>query len=292
VSQIWYAFCTFIQALYKPFTMKYKSILITSLAIVLFFSCATNPFTGNKTMAFVPNSQLFPTAFAQYDQFLTENKVVNGTKDAEMIKRVGQRIAVAAERWLDANGYQGYLKDYKWDYNLVDDKTVNAWCMPGGKIVFYTGILPIAANETGVAAIMGHEVAHALANHGQQRMSAAYLQAGIAMAGNVAIKDEQSLNIFNQSFGIASTVGGMLPFSRSHETQADEIGLRLMAIAGYNPDEAAELWKRMKANSGGQAPPEFLSTHPSNDTRIANLTKWAPEAKKEAAKFGITSFRE
>jgi len=272
--------------------MKYKSILITSLAIVLFFSCATNPFTGNKTMAFVPNSQLFPTAFAQYDQFLTENKVVNGTKDAEMIKRVGQRIAVAAERWLDANGYQGYLKDYKWDYNLVDDKTVNAWCMPGGKIVFYTGILPIAANETGVAAIMGHEVAHALANHGQQRMSAAYLQAGIAMAGNVAIKDEQSLNIFNQSFGIASTVGGMLPFSRSHETQADEIGLRLMAIAGYNPDEAAELWKRMKANSGGQAPPEFLSTHPSNDTRIANLTKWAPEAKREAAKFGITSFRE
>jgi predicted Zn-dependent protease len=272
--------------------MKFKSSIITSLAIVLFFSCATNPFTGNKTMAFVPNSQLFPSAFAQYDQFLTDNKVVKGTKDAEMITRVGQRIAVAAERWLNANGYQGYLKDYKWEYNLVDDKMVNAWCMPGGKIVFYTGILPIAANETGVAAIMGHEVAHALANHGQQRMSAAYLQAGIALAGNVVIQDEQSVNIFNQSFGIVSTVGGMLPFSRSHETQADEIGLRLMAIAGYNPDEAAELWKRMKANSGGQAPPEFLSTHPSNDTRIANLTKWAPEAKKEAAKFGVISFRE
>jgi predicted Zn-dependent protease len=271
--------------------MKFKSIIIASLTIILFFSCATNPFTGHKTMAFVPNSQLFPSAFAQYDEFLTENKVVKGTKDAEMIKRVGQRIAVAAERWLDANGYQGYLKDYKWEYNLVDDKTVNAWCMPGGKIVFYTGILPIAASETGVAVIMGHEVAHALANHGQQRMSAAYLQAGIALAGNVAIKDEQSKNIFNQSFGIGSNVLGMLPFSRSHETQADEIGLRLMAIAGYNPDEAVELWKRMKANSGGQAPPEFLSTHPSNDTRIANLKKWAPEAKKEAAKFGVTSFR-
>jgi predicted Zn-dependent protease len=272
--------------------MKFKSITIASLTIILFFSCATNPFTGHKTMAFVPNSQLFPSAFAQYDEFLTENKVVKGTKDAEMIKRVGQRIAVAAERWLDANGYQGYLKDYKWEYNLVDSKTVNAWCMPGGKIVFYTGILPIAASETGVAAIMGHEVAHALANHGQQRMSAAYLQAGIALAGNVAIKDEQSKNIFNQSFGVGSNVLGMLPFSRSHETQADEIGLRLMAIAGYNPDEAVELWKRMKANSGGQAPPEFLSTHPSNDTRIANLKKWAPEAKKEAAKFGVTSFRE
>ena len=131
-------------------------------------------------MAFVPNSQLFPTAFAQYDQFLGENKVITGTKDAEMITRVGQRIAVAAERWLTANGNQGYLKDYKWEYKLVDDQTVNAWCMPGGKIVFYTGILPIADNEAGVAAIMGHEVAHALANHGQQRMSAGYVTTRIS----------------------------------------------------------------------------------------------------------------
>lgn len=277
---------------HKPLKMNFKSIITTCIAIVLFFSCATNPFTGKKTMAFVSNAQLFPSAFAQYNEFLSENKVITGTNDAEMINRVGKRIAAAAQRWFNSNGPQDYLKEYKWEYNLVQDKTVNAWCMPGGKIVFYTGILPIAAGETGVAAIMGHEVAHALANHGQQRMSAAYLQAGIAIAGNAVIEDEQSRNIFNQSFGVASTVGGMLPFSRSHETQADEIGLRLMAIAGYNPDEAAELWKRMKANSGGQAPPEFLSTHPSNDTRIANLTKWAPEAKKEAKKFGVTSFRE
>lgn len=143
-------------------------------------------------MALVPNSQLFPTAFAQYDQFLNENNVITGTKDSEMIKRVGQRIAVAAERYLNANGHQGYLKDYKWEYNLVKDETVNAWCMPGGKIVFYTGILPIAQNEAGVAAIMGHEVAHALANHGQQRMSAGILQQLGAVAGNVAIKDDQS----------------------------------------------------------------------------------------------------
>ncbi|MCK0109869.1 M48 family metallopeptidase [Flavobacteriaceae bacterium S0825] len=272
--------------------MKSRKLIVTFGIIALFLSCATNPFTGKKTMALVPNDQLFPTAFAQYDQFLSENKVVKGTKDAEMITRVGQRIAVAAERWLNANGYQGYLNDYKWEYNLVDDKTVNAWCMPGGKIVFYTGILPIAANETGVAAIMGHEVAHALANHGQQRMSAGLLQQGVAIAGNIAIKDEKSRNAFNQYYGIGSTVGVMLPFSRAHETEADRIGLYIMAIAGYNPDEAAELWKRMKANSGGQAPPEFLSTHPSNDTRIANLQKLAPTAKKEAAKFGITSFRE
>ena len=272
--------------------MKFRKLLVTFGAILLFLSCATNPFTGKKTMALVPNSQLFPTAFAQYDQFLNENNVVKGTKDAEMITRVGQRIAIAAERWLNANGHHGYLKDYKWEYNLVNDKTVNAWCMPGGKIVFYTGILPIAANETGVAAIMGHEVAHALANHGQQRMSAGMVQQGVAIAGNIAIKDEKSRNAFNQYYGIGSTVGLMLPFSRAHETEADRIGLYIMAIAGYNPDEAAELWKRMKANSGGQAPPEFLSTHPSNDTRIANLQELAPTAKKEAAKFGITSFRE
>ncbi|AUP81158.1 M48 family metallopeptidase [Flavivirga eckloniae] len=271
--------------------MKFKKLLLIVGIVMFVLSCATNPFTGKNTLALVPNSQLFPTAFAQYDQFLTENKVIKGTKDAEMIKRVGQRIAVAAERWLNSNGNQGYLTDYKWEYNLVDDKTVNAWCMPGGKIVFYTGILPIAKGETGVAAIMGHEVAHALANHGQQRMSAAYLQQGLAVAGNIAIKDEKSRNAFNQYYGVGTQVGVMLPFSRSHETEADVIGVYLMAIAGYNPDEASELWKRMKANSGGKAPPEILSTHPSNDSRIANLKRLAPEAKAEAKKFGVTKFK-
>ncbi len=271
--------------------MKLKHITLTLGLSLLLVACATNPFTHKKTLALVPNSQLFPTAFAQYNQFLNQNKVVKGTKDAQMITRVGQRIAVAAERYLNANNKQGYLKDYKWEYHLVDDKTVNAWCMPGGKIVFYTGILPIAQSETGVAAIMGHEVAHALANHGQQRMSAGMIQQIGAVAGNIAIKDAQKRNMFNQAYGIGSQVGVMLPFSRSHETEADKIGLLLMAIAGYNPDEGAQLWKRMKANSGGQAPPEMLSTHPSNDTRIANLTKWAPEMKAEARKYGVTSFK-
>lgn len=268
-----------------------KSIVILGL-LLIFISCATNPFTGKKTMAFISNAQLFPSSFAQYIQVKSENKIITSTKDSDMITRVGQRIAVAAERWLNANGNQGYLKDYKWEYTLIESEQINAWCMPGGKIAFYTGILPIADNETGVATIMGHEVAHALANHGQQRMSAAYLQQGIALAGNVALaNDSNGQAIFNQSYGVVTTVGGMLPFSRSHETQADEIGLRLMALAGYNPDEASELWKRMKAKSGGQAPPEFLSTHPSNDIRISNLKKWSPAAKAEAAKFGVTSFR-
>ncbi|MBC3847820.1 M48 family metallopeptidase [Winogradskyella echinorum] len=272
--------------------MNLKKILLNLGVLAIIVSCATNPFTGKKTLAFVSNDQLFPSAFAQYNQVLTENKVVTGTADANMITRVGQRIAVAAERYLNANGFQGYLDDYKWEYTLIESEQVNAWCMPGGKIAFYTGILPIAANETGVAAIMGHEVAHALANHGQQRMSAAYLQQGLAVAGNIALaKDEQALGIFNQSYGIVSNVAGMLPFSRSHETEADKIGIYLMAIAGYNPSEASVLWERMKANSGGQAPPEFLSTHPSNDSRIQNLKALAPKAVAEAKKFGITSFR-
>ena len=271
--------------------MKFKNIIVTLFVVTLFLACTTNPFTGKQTMALVPNSQLFPTAFAQYDQFLTENNVLRGTRDAEMITRVGQRIAVAAERWLNANGYQGYLNDYKWEYNLVDDAAVNAWCMPGGKIVFYTGILPVAENEAAIAAIMGHEVAHALANHGQQRMSAGMLQQIGAVAGNIAIKNEDDRAMFNQYYGIGTTIGGMLPFSRSHETESDRIGLYLTAMAGYNPDEAAELWKRMAARSGGQAPPEFLSTHPSNQTRITNLTALSPTAKAEAKKFGVASFR-
>ncbi|WP_188654438.1 M48 family metallopeptidase [Yeosuana aromativorans] len=271
--------------------MKSKNVIITVITTLVFLSCATNPFTGKQTMALVPNSQLFPTAFQQYDQFLSENKVIKGTADAEMVKRVGQKIAVAAERWLNANGHVGYLNDYKWEYNLVDDKAVNAWCMPGGKIVVYTGILPITKGEAGLAAVLGHEVSHALANHGQQRMSASMLQQIGAVGLNVALQDNKNLGLFNQAYGIGSQVGVMLPFSRSHETEADTIGLTLMAIAGYNPEEAVELWKRMSAQ-GGQAPPELLSTHPSNESRIANLKALVPKAKEEARKFGVTSFKQ
>lgn len=267
-----------------------KVILVTTLFLVV-FACKTNPFTGKSILNFYPNRQIFPMAFAQYDTFLDENKVVTGTPEARMITKVGQRVATAAERWLDANGHPGYLKDYQWEYNLVKDDAINAWCMPGGKIVFYTGILPITQDETGIAVVMGHEVAHALADHGAQRMSAGTLQQLGAVAGNVAIQDAEKRNLFNQAYGVGSTVGVMLPFSRKHETEADKIGLQIMAIAGYDPDEAAALWRRMKAKSGSKAPPEFLSTHPSNDTRIENLTAWAPTAKQEARKFGITSFK-
>lgn len=267
-----------------------KTVFIVAF-MTMVIGCNTNPFTGKQTLALVPNSQILPMAFQQYSEFLSENKVVNNTADARMIKSVGQKIATAAERYLTANGYAGYLKDYQWDFNLVEDPAVNAWAMPGGKVVFYTGIMPIAQTEAGVAAIMGHEVAHALANHGQQRMSAAQLQQLGAVAGNIALsKNPENQQIFNQAYGVGTQFGVMMPFSRSNETEADRIGLTLMAIAGYDPIEAADLWGRMKQQGGG-APPEFLSTHPSNDTRIRNIQAWAPEARAEAAKFGVTSFK-
>lgn len=270
-----------------------RTIILAGLFLLL--SCKTNVFTGKKTLNFMSNSQLFPMAFAQYDDFLNQNNVVTGTSEAKMIEDVGNKIRIAAQRWLSALGEEAYLKDYKWEYNLVKDETVNAWCMPGGKIVFYTGILPICQGESGVAVVMGHEVAHALADHGAQRMSAAQVQAlgavGVAVGSQVAGANQQTQQILNQAYGLGSQLGGMLPFSRSHETEADKIGLYLSAIAGYDPYEAPELWKRMKAASGGQGPPEFLSTHPSNDSRIEFLNQLAPKAKEEAKKYGVTSFK-
>ena len=243
-------------------------------------------------MALIPNSELFPTAFAQYDSFLSENKVVHNTAEAEMLSRVGKRITKAAMDWMSSKGFEKELKDYKWEYKLVQDSMQNAWCMPGGKIVFYTGIMPIAKTESGIAAIMGHEVAHALANHGQQRMSAGILQQSAAQGISVATKDESNSKqrVFMQAFGIGSTIVGILPFSRKHETEADEIGIILMAIAGYHPEEAPQLWKRMQSASNGNSTPQILSTHPSNDSRIANLELMVPIAKKEAIKFGINNF--
>ncbi len=267
--------------------------MISLLAVVIFaISCATNPFTGKQTLALVPNSEILPMAFQQYQQFLSENKVIKNTKDARMVDEVGHKIAAAAERYLKANGYGQYLNDYRWEYHLVQSPEVNAWCMPGGKIVVYSGILPVTKNEAGLAAVMGHEVAHALANHGQQRMSAAQIQQLGAVAGNIALANNpENQQLFNTAYGVTTNVGVMLPFSRSHETEADKIGLTLMAIAGYDPIAAAELWERMQAKEQG-APIEFLSTHPSSSTRIQNIRSWAPAAKAEARKFGITAFQK
>lgn len=270
--------------------MNFKFKFIAFAILVLVVSCAKNPFTGERTMAFVPNSQIFPSAFQQYNQFLSENKVIIGTTDAKRIESIGTKIKTASEKWLVANNHVDYLEGYAWEYKLIDSKEVNAWCMPGGKIVFYTGILPICKDDAGIAAVMGHEVAHALANHGQQRMSAGLLQQLGALGTQIAIgnEDPQTQALIMQAYGVGTQLGGMLPFSREHESEADMIGLTLMAIAGYDPINAVRVWERMSANSGGQAPPEILSTHPSNETRIKELTALVPQAKTEAAKFGVT----
>lgn len=257
--------------------------------LVLVYSCATNPITGKKVLNLVSNSELFPSAFQQYGTFLKENKVISGTADAKKVEVVGMKIKAAAEKYLKYLGQGEYLKDYRWEYKLIDSKEVNAWCMPGGKIVVYSGILPVTKNDAGLATVMGHEVSHALANHGAQRMSASQLQEIVGAGVSVATsgKSQQTQQIWSQAYGIGSQVGVMLPFSRNHETEADKIGLTLMAIAGYNPEESITFWSRMAAQSSGQAPPEFMSTHPSDATRIANLQALIPEAKATAAKVGI-----
>ncbi len=265
-----------------------KSITLIVLA-GLIISCSKNPFTGKSTFNMVSNDQLFPSAFQQYGQFLQENKVIKGTVDAKRVETIGTKIKVAAEKWLAANGQSAYLNGYAWEYKLVESKDINAWCMPGGKIVVYSGILPVCKDDAGLATVMGHEVSHALANHGAQRMSAAQLQqlgaVGVAVATGSQSAEKQQM--WQEYYGMGSQVGVMLPFSRSHESEADMIGLTLMAIAGYNPEQAVVFWGRMAEKSGGQAPPEFMSTHPSDATRIANLKALIPQAKAEAAKFGV-----
>lgn len=273
--------------------MKFKYFTICLFTAFMLVNCNTNPFTGKSTIALVSNDKLIPMSFQQYNQVLGESKVVTQGEQVEMIKRVGNKIRVAAERWLDANGYQGYTNNYKWEYNLIEEDIVNAWAMPGGKIAFYTGILPVAEHERGVALIMGHEVAHALANHGQQRMSKGLASQVIGTAGAVGmslseIEPSQQQQIL-MAYGVGTQLG-IMAYSRKHETEADKIGIMLMAIAGYDPADAYKLWERMSSASNGQQPPEFLSTHPSYDTRIDNLRNWALMAKEEAKKFGVTSF--
>jgi predicted Zn-dependent protease len=269
--------------------MKKYSVSTAIITIGLLFSCATNPLTGKKSLNFVSNSELFPSSFQQYGAFLKENKVISGTADARRVENVGMKIKAAAEKYLNSIGQTEYLKDYRWEYKLVDSKDVNAWCMPGGKIVVYSGILPITKDDAGLATVMGHEVSHALANHGAQRMSATQLQqigaVGVSLATGSQSAEKQQM--WQQYYGLGSEVGVMLPFSRNHESEADKIGLTLMAIAGYNPDLAIDFWQRMASKSGGESPPEFMSTHPSDATRMANLKALIPEAKAVAAKFGI-----
>jgi predicted Zn-dependent protease len=258
-----------------------KWLLILCALGLLGATCVSNPLTGKSTMALVSDSELFPMSFQQYAEFIAENKVITGTPQAQMVERVGTRIREAAEKWFASEGRSDYLKNYRWEYKLIESNEVNAWCMPGGKIVIYTGILPVTQTEDGLATVMGHEVSHALLNHGQQRMSAGVLQQmGAEVLGQVS-----DSTLIMAAYGIGTELGGTLPFSRKHESEADHYGLILMAIAGYNPDASVPFWERMSVMGGGGTP-EFLSTHPSDSTRIRQLQDWIPEAKRKAVELG------
>ena len=258
------------------------------VAVFLFSECSTVPITGRKRVNFVSDAQVLPASFAQYKGFLEENKLSTNRAMTNQVKNVGKNISAAVDRFMRANNMSAEADAYKWEFNLIEDKTVNAWCMPGSKVVFYTGIMPICANEDGVAAVMGHEVAHAFAKHGQERMSQGQLQqiGGLAVALGTSGESAESQQIWNTAFGVGSGLG-MLKFSRVHEQEADRLGLVFMIMAGYNGVEAAEVWVRMSQKSGGGSTPEILSTHPSNASRIQDLKNYLTTAKKYAAQYNV-----
>ena len=256
--------------------------IITFLAITVFFvACTTNAVTNRKQLKLFGESTLQQQALTEYQSFLTQNKVVNSgaNKDAEMVKRVGNRIAKAITDYYTQKGLASELNGYKWEFNLVDSKEVNAWCMPGGKVVVYTGLLAITQNEAALAVVMGHEITHAVAHHGNERMSQGALAQGLEIVGNLATANNPKYNaLFTNIFAPTAQIAVLLPNSRNQEYEADHFGLNFAAMAGYNPREAVPFWQRMAAASGGQKPPEFLSTHPADENRIARLEGFMPEA--------------
>lgn len=249
-----------------------------------FVACSTNPVTNRKQLKLVSEQELQSMATQQYQQFLSENRVVSPSadRDAEMVRRVGQRVANAITKFYRDNNLGNVLDGYQWQFNLVNNNDANAWCMPGGKVVVYTGLLPITQNEAALAMVMGHEIAHAVLQHGNERMSQGLVQqlGGVALAVALSSQPAETQNLFLNAYGVGSQVGVLLPFSRKQELESDRYGMIWGAMAGYNPREAINLWKRMEQQANGQAPPEFLSTHPSSGNRIAQLEKHLPEALK------------
>ena len=255
-------------------------ILVAAILLFLQFQgCAEVPITHRKGLHIVPESELVSMSLQQYNDVLQKSKLSTNTRQVEIVRRTGNRIAKAAEAFLADTGQQDKIKNYKWEFNLIeDDKTVNAWVMPGGKAAVYTGILPYTQNETGLAVVLGHEVAHALADHGNERMSEALVanMGGMALSVALSTRAQQTQQLFMTVYGVGANLGFLLPYSRLHESEADRIGLTLMARAGYDPREAIPFWQRMSKQEG-QRPPQFLSTHPAPETRIAGIKKYLPE---------------
>lgn len=243
------------------------------------YQCTTVAITGRKQLSLIPNSQILPLSANQYVEVIQASSLSSNSKDKEMVVRVGQRIQKAVEVYFKNEGLGDQLKNYKWEYNLIEDNQVNAWAMPGGKVAFYTGILPICQDDKGVAVVMGHEIAHAVANHGRERMSQGMVaQLGLSsLQAALGENPTMTKNLLLQASGVATQLG-VSAFSRNQELEADRLGLIFMSMAGYDPKEAPAFWERMAKLSSGNAPPEFLSTHPSHSTRINDLRKGIPEA--------------
>jgi len=244
-------------------------------------SCSKVPITGRKQLKLLPDSMLMEMGQSNYATFLKENPAVNPpTRQSVEVTVVGTRISKAVEKYLKDNGLSKKIEGYKWEFNVVDSKDVNAWCMPGGKVVVYTGILPLTKDDAGLAVVMGHEIAHAIADHGNERMSQelAVQAAGIGLQVFMQQKPQETQQIFMSAFGVGSQLG-MLGYSRQHELEADKLGLVFMAMAGYDPERAVSFWQEM-SKVGGAKPPEFMSTHPSDERRIAQIQAFMPEAKK------------
>ncbi|WP_276496773.1 M48 family metallopeptidase [Pontibacter litorisediminis] len=259
----------------------YKKIIVFTLAVVTLVACTTVPITGRRQLNLVSDAQMQSLSYDAYNQFLKENKLSRDAQATAMVKRAGQRIQRAVEQYMAANGLSQELQGFEWEFNLIEDDQVNAWAMAGGKTVVYTGILPVAQNETGLAVVMGHEIAHAIAKHGNERMSQQLAQqfGGQTLSALAGAQPGTAQNLVMAVYGVGSQLG-LLKYGRTQESEADKLGLIFMAMAGYNPEEAVPFWQRMEAKSGGQAPPEFLSTHPSAGTRQADLKKFMPEALK------------
>ncbi|MEE4112306.1 MAG: M48 family metallopeptidase [Desulfobacteraceae bacterium] len=261
----------------KPIGLR---AFVVMLAVVIISACAQVPITGRSGLHLVPDSELATMSFQEYRAVLEKSRLSADVRQTAMVRQVGMRIAKAAETFLQESGHQDAIADYHWEFNLIqDDKTVNAWVMPGGKAAVYTGILPYTRDETGLAVVLGHEVGHALAGHGNERLSQGLLTqlGGAALAVALQRQPQLTQTLFMEAYGVGTSVGFLLPYSRLHESEADRIGLTLMARAGYDPREAVPFWQRMQAQEQSR-PPEFLSTHPAPDTRIRDIQSHLAEA--------------
>ncbi|UKB83739.1 M48 family metallopeptidase [Chryseobacterium sp. MEBOG06] len=257
--------------------MKVTHLLGIGAIALSAVSCTTNPITGRSSLQLANNSEILTMSAQEYKTTLSKGKVITGTADAKRVGNVGNRIKSAAERYYQNIGRSADLANYNWEFNLLQSNELNAWCMPGGKVAVYTGILPVTKDDNGLAVVLGHEVSHALAGHGNERISQAMMaQYGGALLGG-AISNAQWASIFQKAYPIGSQVA-LLKYGRSQESEADEMGLYLMSMAGYDPRAAIPFWNRMEAASSGARQPEFLSTHPNPETRISDINKDLPKA--------------